>query len=134
MSQQYKVVEVSMAQDSVLPADLKVGSSISKAKLEKEYVGLSGAQAKMGVAHQQYVRRLTSQGKLEGIKVDMGHYVKWWVSLKSIEAYMENNRRTEQARRYVLRIELEDEVKVRKALKDAGVDFSLELAYKGKDK
>ena len=109
-----------------------VRNKIEEKELKANYVGIKAAQKRMGLGYSQYVRRLLLQGKLEGIKADMGHYRKWFISLKSIEQYMDNSRRTEQARRFILRAELEDREAIEKALKAAGIEFELELAYKGK--
>ena len=127
-----QVVEVSLAKNSVLPEGLEVGSEVSKDTLTKNYKGIKESQKYLELGYSQYVRRLLLQGKLEGIKVDMGHYRKWFIFQGSLDQYLENSRRTEQARRFILRAELEDREAIEEALEAAGIEYSLELAYKGK--
>jgi hypothetical protein len=132
MGKALAVVEVSIAKkDSVLPEAILTGEQDSVDP--KDYVGIKGAKAELGVGYTQYVRRLLLEGKLEGVKLDHGHYRKWHIYRPSIDRYMEEHRRTEQARRFILRAELEDREKIEAALDEAGIDYSLELAYKGKE-
>jgi hypothetical protein len=133
MSKSYKIVDASLAEKSLLPSDIADGkqSEVSAEELES-YTGIKGAQKELGLGYSQYVRRLLLQGKLEGIKVAHSHYNKWYVYRPSIEAYTENHRRTEQARRFILRAELEDREAIEAALEAAGIEYTLELAYKGK--
>lgn len=125
-----KVVEVSYAEKSLLP-EIREGDEVSEDTLKKNYKGIAGGKKYLGLAYPQYVRRLLLQGKLEGIKVDHDHYNKWWIYIPSLDRYLENSRRTEQKRRFILRAELEDREVIERALEEAGIDFSLELAYKG---
>lgn len=110
---------------------MDVGESILDSKLNKEYVGITQATKLLGIAHAQYVRRLVVGAKLGSIKVQLEHYSKWFVSKVSIASYLKNSRRTSTDRRFILRTELKNEAGIRKALKDAGIEFSLELNYKG---
>ena len=128
-----KVVELSRKEtSSVLPKTIEVGSSIAESVLSKEYLSIRDAKKQLGVGYEVYTRRLLLEQKLEGVKVDHGHYVKWHISRDSIASYMVNNRRTSQARRYILRMEKEHEAAVREALDKAGIEYELELSYKGK--
>lgn len=128
----YQIVEVSVGKNSVLPKELEVGSKVEAKSLKTAYKGIKATREEMGLGYDVYVRRLLLEGKLEGIKVDHGHYNKWHIYIPSVERYMEEHRRTEQARRFILRAELEDRAKIEKALDEAGIQYELELAYKGK--
>lgn len=104
---------------------------IEESTLKSDYVGLSKATKLLGFKYSQYTRRLVLEGKLGAIKVKEAHYEKWYVALSSIDDYMEDTRRVNQLRRYIFKIDLENESKVREALDELGIEYDLELSYKG---
>ena len=88
----------------------------------------------MGLKHEQYTRRLVLEDKLEGCeKRDMGHYFKWFIPVASIEAYKARTATRAGTRRFILKMAPELESKVREALDQLDIDYSLELAYQGKE-
>lgn len=94
------------------------------------YVGISRATELLGFKYSQYTRRLVLEGKLTAIKVKYDHYNKWMISLDSIDEYMANSRRTNQLRRYIFKIDQDQEDAVRTALNELGIQYELELSYK----
>ena len=128
MAKQQTVKVVGILEDTRVQKTALTGDQISK-----EFVGITGATKLLGFAHAQYTRRLVIEGKLEAIKVQLPHYSKWFISRAGIKGYLSGARRTTSHRRYILKMDLDQEQKVRDALKAAGVEFDLELAYKGKD-
>lgn len=97
-----------------------------------EFVGLKEAKVLAGVAYSNYMRRLVTGGKVRGVKVfdSVLRSEKWYVSVGGIEDYVNGKRSRKGGRKFVLRMSVEDEGKVRKILEEEGIKFSLELAYK----
>ena len=112
-------------------AVIEVSGTILDSQLKKDFVSITEATKLLGIAHSQYVRRMVVGSKFDSIKVQMEHYAKWFVAKASIVAYMTNHRRTSTDRRYILRTALSNESAIRKALSDAGIEYSLELNYQG---
>jgi hypothetical protein len=81
----------------------------------------------------QYVRRLLIDGKIDGDKFQQVGYRKWFVNPDSLEHYQKHSSRRGGMRRYVLRLDLDDEQEVRDLLNADGIEFELELAYQPKD-
>jgi hypothetical protein len=119
-AEKYTVVETSGTDESF--------TSMTEADL-KAYVSINVATTMLGLAYAQYVRRLVLEGKLVAVKIQEQNYQKWYVSRVSIEKYLTGNRRTSGLRRYILKVDEENETKVREALTALGVEFTLELNY-----
>lgn len=123
-----------MAGVAILERAIRKGSkttfeSVTKAALEKDYVGINEAVGLLGVGYAVYVRRLVLEGRLEGIKVMYKGYTKWHISRASIEWYRKNVLRTMTGRRWIMKFELPDEAKVRAALDALGIEYELKLNF-----
>jgi len=116
---------------NVLFEDLSKTHEVSQETLSNEFSSISKSTKKLGFKYSQYTRRLLLQGKLGGIKVKEQHYEKWYISNESIENYMNEHRRTQQLRRFVLKMDLENRDKVEQVLDELGIEYELELSYKG---
>lgn len=84
----------------------------------------------MGFAYSIYTRRLYLEGKVEGVRIRNGKREKVYLLVSSLDAYKAKARVRTSARRFLLHTDLENEAAVRTALKAAGIEFKLELAYK----
>jgi hypothetical protein len=119
-----------MTQHAVVEAtSVDAPENISDEQLQN-YVGISRATQLLEFKYSQYTRRLVLEGKLEAVKVKYGHYNKWMISLDAIDEYMSAHRRTNQLRRYIFKIDQDNEEAVREALDELGIEFELELSYK----
>ena len=109
-----------------------------KPKAPEGFVDIKEATELLGFKHTQYTRRLLAEGDPEtgtglwGKKVQYKGFSKWWIDLKSIEAYQETHRREMMGRRFVLNTALENEERIRAALDALDIEFKLELSYKSK--
>jgi hypothetical protein len=108
---------------------LAEAEEVTETELKDNYCSISKATKQLGFKYSQYTRRLLLQGKLAGIKVAEQHYQKWYINNDSIDRYMNNHRRTEQLRRFILRADLEQQAAIRSALDELGIEYELELAY-----
>lgn len=79
-----------------------------------------------------YMRQLVLQDKVHGEKFDVGSVTKWLIDPESVEAYQNKSITRGGRRKFNLKIDLDEREVVEQALRDAGIDFSLELAYKPK--
>lgn len=122
-----QIVDVSTLEDSNM--DLE---NLSLDDVRENWFSINSATKELGFKYSQYTRRLLLEGKLEGVKVKESHYNKWYIDPRSIETYMESNRRTNDQRRYLFYIDQDEEDLVRETLNELGIDYKLELSYKGK--
>jgi hypothetical protein len=121
------VLEVNYAAESM-------PESITAKVLDKEYLDIKAATKELGFAYDNYTRRLVSEGKLRAVKVFEHNYPKWYIERASIKRYAAGSRRRYDKRRYVFRLDQDDEEQVRKLLANAGIEYELELAYKPESK
>lgn len=103
---------------------------IDEQELAKSYVDLKSATQELNFKFDMYTRRLLLEGKLIGVKIQRKGFSKWYVERASIEAYASKAR--SGMRRYILRIDSENEEQVREALSKLKIEYQLELNYKGK--
>lgn len=110
-----------------------IPTEVSVKVLSEGYSDIPLATRTIGIAYPQYTRRLLLEGKLFGIKVDTKGGSKWFIDNGSIEAYKYATSGEGKVRNYTLKIAKVDEDKVRKLLDKAGVEYSLEIAYKSEE-
>lgn len=96
------------------------------------FVKIKDATPLLSMKNPDYVRRLLSQGKLEGILVRARGHVVWLISRNSIQYYTEHKAKRFAHRRYTLKIDQIDEDRVRAALDQLDIFYELTLAYKRK--
>lgn len=108
-------------------------SNLTWEMIDAAFYSLEEAQEVLGLARTNYVRQLVLQGRLEGVKVALKGYNKWFLDKESVYKYDETKGRRLAVRRYILRIDPELEEQVREALDEiAGEDgYELEFAYQG---
>jgi len=87
----------------------------------------------LGFSYPIYTRRLYLEGKIEGVKIAIGKREKVFLLVSSLDSYKARVRVRTSKRRYLLYIDLDLEKKVRVALEGLGIDYRLELAYKGEE-
>jgi hypothetical protein len=108
------------------------------AEAPEGWQGINEATKTLGFKHSQYTRRLILEGKLDdpepAERFQGKGYTKWMVSPKSLASYLEKVGVRGGSRRFTLKTDLENEEKVRAALDASGVEYTLELSYKGKAK
>lgn len=97
--------------------------------LRSDFCTIQEAPSLAGVGYTQYIRALLSQGKLEGVSVQYRHYSKWLLFKPSLRS---RPTRTD-GRKYLLYFDQQHEKAVRDALDSVGIQYRLELAYKGDD-
>lgn len=102
----------------------------SDLKDKTKFVPIKEAVAVLGCSHPLYISQLLKAGKIEGIKLQLPGKAKWFVSVASIEYYNANKNTRSGMRRYMLRAAADDKDAIEKALKDAGITFTLEFNYK----
>lgn len=107
--------------------------NVTITELKKGYLSIVAATPRLGVAYNQYVRRLVLEDKLKGIKVACRGTTKWFVDIEGIGEYLSNKGGHGGLRRYDLRLNREDEMALRAFLVKDGITFKLELAYKPKE-
>ncbi len=131
-----KVYEVTVLKPFVCEEDTFLGDTpyakVTTEDLKEHFITLKAALPLLDLAWPQYVRRLMDQGKLSGIKVPVGNTTRVLVDRRSAERRAEQQKRRKNYRNFILRISLEDEAGVRAALKEAGIDYELEIASKKK--
>lgn len=96
----------------------------------EECASVKDTRKALNFGHIEYVRRLIGAGKIEGVKVDLGQYKKWYITQESIAYYAEHTLRAGKPKRYILRIFPEDEQQVREVLTAAAVHYELAVAYR----
>jgi len=96
------------------------------------FAGIKDSRPLLGVAHDLYVRQLLHAGRIEGVKVQLKGYTKWFIDPVSIEYYTANKARRSGLRRYLLRANSTDEETIRHALNMLGIEYTLEISYKKK--
>lgn len=104
---------------------------ITRAELDSDFVSIPDARQLLGTAYTTYVRKLLLEARIEGVKIQYKGYTKWYISKVSCSHYVRHIGRKRKPRRYTLRIHTTDEPAVRECLDNLGIDYSLELAYKG---
>ena len=104
---------------------------------EIRYLSIIEATKYLRIKHDQYTRRLLHEGKFDtplvAEKRDMGHYSKWFIAKVSLDYYQEHKRIRSGQRRFLLRADLDQESKIRKALDKLQIDYTLELSYQKKE-
>lgn len=98
-----------------------------------KFTDIRGCQKILGLAYSQYARKLLIAGRLEGIKLPLRGYNKWFITLESVQYYRTHTLRSLKLTRYDLRIFPDDESKIVKALDALDIPYSLEKAYKKKE-
>jgi hypothetical protein len=111
----------------------EVPSSLTVTVLSSKYVDIPGSTSLLKVAYPKYARRLVLSDKLKAIKVAIRGGSKWFIDKESILKYVENTGRSRELRNYVLRIPMESEDTVRKAIEKLGIKYELEIAYVAKE-
>lgn len=111
----------------------EIPSSLTVAELNSKYVDIPGSTSSLKVAYPKYARRLILSDKLKAIKVAIRGGSKWFIDKASILSYVENTGRSRELRNYVLRIPMEAEDRVRKAIEALDVKYELEIAYVAKE-
>lgn len=112
--------------------------SLTWEEIDSGFVSLVKAAEMMQMARPNYVRLLALTGKLEGVRIAMKGFDKWFIELQSIDAYKNRTGRTLEVRRYLFRCNPKDEHTIR-AMLDMLVEeeqisnYELEFAYKGKE-
>jgi len=106
-------------------------------EIDEGFESLENTTTRLKMARTNYVRQLVLVGRLEGVKVEMRGFNKWFVERSSIDYYLQHKKRQLSMRRYLLRINPDDEAEVRNALfqlVEQGTisSYSLDLAYKSK--
>lgn len=124
-----KKVKIKVGKESYI--GLKEGDTL--------YTSIKDSTSILGFKYSQYTRRLLLEGKLDSptpsIKVKEGSFSKWYIAIPSLVNYLSNRVERDSTRRFILRVDLGEEARVREALTKAKIPFSLELAYiKGKAK
>ena len=103
-----------------------------------EYLDLKAVTQYAGFAHDIYTRQLLRQGKFDSpippIKEEHKGYWKWMIAQVSVDHYLASRKVRTGKRRFILKMELDDAGRARKALKAAGITFELELSFKKKVK
>lgn len=135
---QVKIVEMSVRQCSKERMEKKEEQyrNLTWKEIDAEFISLDEAAEVLGYKRVNYVRQLTLGAKLEGVRVEMRGFSKWFIERVSIDWYRNNKARSASIRRFVLRISPDDELAVVTALdelKKSGSisNYTLELAYKG---
>lgn len=113
--------------DSVLEG--MAPSDITIRFLVEECVPIKRAKEMLGVSQAMYVRQILWNGRLEGVKVDMGSYQKWFITLESIAYYKEHSLRAAKPKKYILYVYPDDQDKLIDALRQAGIFFDLQPNY-----
>jgi hypothetical protein len=98
-------------------------------EIKDEFLSLQGTKERMGLSSKEYARSLKDQGKLEGIRVDMGHYSQWFITKESILYYETHILRSKKPRNYRLRLFSKDYATAIQALDAAGIFYQVELEY-----
>jgi len=105
--------------------------------MSKKEFGIREATEYLGFKHSQYTRRLVVEGRLDkpvpAEKRNLGHYSKWFIAKESLDYYLSKNRVRGGLRRFILRVDLENIEAIEEALRKTGIEYTLELAYKGKE-
>ncbi len=128
------IVEVSLGENS--ESDLaklcEKGDGVPQLTvgLVKEwFVTLADAKEMLGFSHKMYARQRVRSGDLEAVKVKVKNSPRWIVTRESIERYKTRQVRRGTQRNYTLRINPDEEAKVRELLKQNDVEYELELSY-----
>lgn len=138
--EQIKIVDMSIRQCSKERMKQKEEQyqNVTWQEIDEHYTSLDGAATLLNYKRVNYVRQLTLSGKLEGVKLEMRGFEKWFVELVAIDWYKNHKARRSSIRRYILHLNPDDEEHVRSLLDNAEEaedisGYELELAYKGKD-
>jgi len=103
-----------------------------------KYLDLKAVTKYAGFAHDIYTRQLLRQGKFDypapPVKEEHKGYWKWMIPAASVDHYLQSRKVRTGKRRFILKMDLEDAEKARKALKAAGIEHTLELSFKKKAK
>lgn len=105
---------------------------LTVADIRSKFVSIKGAHLTLGYGYEEYTRALLLQGKIEGVKIQLKGYRKWFISKESIGYYLEHSARKGKPSRYILRIDKSTEGQVREALDSLNISYELEIAYRGK--
>jgi hypothetical protein len=131
--------EVIIVAYSIFPEPLKRYELIAEQfenitynELHTRFSSIRDAASKLRIKNPEYVRRILLTGGLEGIKTQEPGYQKWWISPESIEIYKRKQQKRAKLRRYILYIAINDEAWIRETFDHAGIEYKLEVAYKGK--
>jgi len=114
---------------------------MAKDKVQEQkviYLDLKAVTKYAGFAHDIYTRQLLRQGKFDSpippVKEEHKGYWKWMIAQVSVDHYLQSRKVRTGKRRFILKMDLEDAVRARKALRAAGIEFDLALSYKKKAK
>ncbi len=124
-----KIIEKSIRSDRVSDDDPFADLT---AERFATFAGIKDSRPLLGVAHDLYVRQLLHAGRIEGVKVQLKGYTKWFIDPSSIAYYTANKARRSGLRRYLLRANSTDERAIREALDATGIEYTLEISYKKK--
>lgn len=120
-------------------------SNITWQEIDSLFVDLEKATVLLSKKRSGYVRLLLLSGRIEGVKVQMKGFAKWYVDLESIDYYNETKGQRRSIRRYILRIPPESEGAIREILDrlvtfggeelqldlPGNFNYTLDLAYTG---
>lgn len=118
--------------DSYLQPLVESGITV-KFLVEKCY-SIKRATKYLKVAQDMYIRQLVWKAKLEGVKVWMGSYEKWFITQESLDYYKEHNLRRTKPKKYILKTSPDTYDKVMAFLEDLGEPFELYPNYRPKKK
>lgn len=104
-------------------------SDITVRFLVEECVSIKKAKELLAVSQTMYIRQRLWNGRLEGVKVDMGPYEKWFITKESINYYRENSLRANKPKKYILYVYPDSQDKLLDALRQAGIYFDLRPNY-----
>lgn len=128
------IVEVSLGEDSKstlanLCAENDGVPRLTVGMVKKQFVTLNDAKEMLGFSHKMYARQRVRSGDLEAVKVRVKNSPRWIVTRESINAYKTRQVRRGSQRNFTLRIDPNEEAKVRRLLEQGEVEYELELSY-----